>query len=52
MLETVLHTGIEHPNLLWIFIPALLTFAAGFKLGTLSGRLRDRFSPDTEPATK
>lgn len=46
MLDTLLHTGLEHPNLLWIVVPALAAFAAGLGLG-----LRSRLEAD-EPRTE
>ena len=33
MLDTALHIGIEHPDFLWIALPAFLTFVAGLVLG-------------------
>lgn len=33
MLEMVLHTGIEHPNLLWILASSVIAFAAGVTVG-------------------
>lgn len=40
MLETALHAGSTHPDLLWIVLPSLLTFAAGLGLALFSGRVR------------
>jgi len=37
MIEVTLHTGIEHPNLLWIVGASLLSFAGGVGVG-LYGR--------------
>jgi hypothetical protein len=36
MLDLLLHTGIDHPNILWIVVPALLSFVAGVGLGRLT----------------
>ena len=46
MLDVALHTGIEHPNVWWIVVPALLSFLAGALLGRYSDRLRSQ--PDTQ----
>lgn len=40
MLETVLHTGTTHPELDWIVVSSVLTFAAGLGLGLFADRLR------------
>jgi len=40
MFETVLHTGLEHPNLLWIVLPAIAAFLVGMVVGARSERLR------------
>jgi hypothetical protein len=37
MIDLLLHTGIDHPNILWIVVPALLSFAAGVGLERLTG---------------
>lgn len=36
MLDAALHTGIEHPNLLWIVVSSLLSFGAGIAVGMYS----------------
>jgi hypothetical protein len=36
MFDVALHTGIDHPNVLWIVVPALLSFVAGIGLGRLT----------------
>lgn len=41
MLDIALHTGIEHPNLLWILVPAFLSFVTGLALGTNADRVRE-----------
>ncbi|ELY92274.1 hypothetical protein [Natrialba asiatica] len=43
MIDTVLHTGSQHPNLVWVLLPSLLSFAAGLGIGAASGRLRNVF---------
>lgn len=48
MLDTVLHTGSEHPDLLWILIPSFLSFVAG--LGVMyAARVRNWLQPSAEP---
>jgi hypothetical protein len=49
MLDTLLHTGLDHPNLLWIVVPALATFAAGLGLGLRSRRETDESTADAVP---
>lgn len=39
MLDTALHTGIEHPDLWWIAAPTFFAFLTGFALGSRSDRL-------------
>ena len=41
MFDTVLHIGIEHPSVLWILVPSLLSFVTGLGLGIRSGRLQE-----------
>ena len=51
MIDTVLHTGSEHPDLLWILVPAFLSFVAG--LGVMSyARVRDWISPTESTTTE
>lgn len=50
MIEIPLHVGIEHPNLLWIAVPSLLSFAAGLGLGLFAGT--DSPEPETEPVSE
>ncbi|WP_336325462.1 hypothetical protein [Halovenus sp. HT40] len=45
MLDATLHTGIEHPNLLWIGLSSLLSFGAGVAVE----RYRDDSTYSTEP---
>ncbi len=40
MVETLLHTGIEHPNLWWVVVPSVLSFLAGLAAFVLSDRVR------------
>ena len=50
MLNAVLHTGIEHPDLLWVVVPCILTFAGGVAIGLRAKELeteRDRIA-DTD----
>ena len=51
MLDIALHTGSEHPDLLWILVPSLLTFVAGLGLSAYSDRVREWTSSETEPTT-
>ncbi|WP_254764513.1 hypothetical protein [Natrinema marinum] len=41
MIDTPLHTGAQHPDLLWALIPSVLSFGAGIVLGSFSDRLRN-----------
>ena len=52
MFDVLLHTGTEHPNLVWILVPSLLSFAAGLGLGAYSDRLRRWVRPQTDSATE
>jgi hypothetical protein len=47
MLDTALHIGIEHPDVLWIALPAFLTFVAGLVLGART-KLREWRADTTE----
>ncbi len=51
MEEIMLHTGTEHPDLLWVLGPALLAFAAGLGLGAAAyaDRIKSWFRSDREP---
>ena len=33
LLESVLHAGTEHPNLVWVLVPSFLSFLAGTVVG-------------------
>lgn len=48
MFETPLHTGAQHPDLLWILLPSLLSFAAGLGLGSISERLHGWVAPERQ----
>ncbi|WP_154658234.1 hypothetical protein [Natronorubrum tibetense] len=50
MMDTLLHAGTEHPSLLWVLIPSLLTFFAGLGIGTFSERVRNWIHAQTEPS--
>jgi len=50
MIDTVLHTGSEHPDLLWILVPAFLSFVAGLGVMTSADHVRDWIS-QTENTT-
>ncbi|MFC6716972.1 hypothetical protein ACFQGT_16035 [Natrialbaceae archaeon GCM10025810] len=53
MLDAVLHTGAEHPDLVRILVPSVLSFVAGLGIGE-SGypeRLRGRLSADEDATT-
>ncbi|RKD88871.1 hypothetical protein ATJ93_3682 [Halopiger aswanensis] len=52
MLEIPLHTGSEHPDLLWILIPSILSFVAGLGLGSVTDRIRNWLSPDSTASTE
>lgn len=41
MFEIPLHTGTQHPDLVWILVPTILSFVAGLGLGAISDRVRD-----------
>jgi hypothetical protein len=45
-METLLHTGIGHPNLLWILIAALVSFSLGMALGA---SIHDSDSSESTP---
>jgi len=50
MLDISLHTGVQHPDLLWILVPSFLSFVAGLGLGSVSNRLRDWIRPEQNAA--
>ncbi|MGQ3413723.1 hypothetical protein [Natrinema versiforme] len=45
MLDIPLHTGAQHPDLLWVLVPSILSFIAGLGLGSFSDRLRSWVRP-------
>lgn len=51
MFELALHTGIEHPDLLWILVPSFLSFVAGALLGANADRLRALREPTASDST-
>ena len=50
MLDIALHAGTEHPNLLWVLVPSLLSFFAGLGIGASSDRVREWLSLQDTPA--
>ncbi|RZV11842.1 hypothetical protein BDK88_0729 [Natrinema hispanicum] len=52
MIDTFLHTGSAHPDLLWILVPAFLSFVAGLGVMTYADRVRDWISPTESTATE
>ena len=49
-LNLVLHVGTEHPNLVWVLVPALITFVMGIGVGMVSSRRRSEATSQTDPA--
>ncbi len=45
MLDVPLHTGAQHPDLLWVLVPSILLFVAGVALGAFSDRLHNWIQP-------
>lgn len=41
MLDTALHIGIDHPDFLWVALPAFLTFVSGLVLGARAEQIRE-----------
>ena len=52
MIDTLLHTGAEHPSLLWVLLPAFLTFVAGLGLGANLDRIRRWMAGTADPAAE
>ena len=52
MLDIALHTGSEHPDLLWILVPSLLSFIAGLGVSTYADRVRSWVRPEAESAAE
>ncbi|WP_169924395.1 hypothetical protein [Natrinema ejinorense] len=52
MEDIVLHTGTEHPDLLWILVPAFLSFVAGLGVVAYADRLREWVHPESSPTTE
>lgn len=49
MIDVPLHTSADHPDLLWLLVPSVLTFVAGLGLGAWSTDLRYRRDDPTTP---
>ncbi|SEW28103.1 hypothetical protein [Natrinema salifodinae] len=47
MTDVVLHTGAEHPDLLWVLVPSFLSFLAGLGAATYADRVRAWLRPET-----
>ncbi|WP_202593903.1 hypothetical protein [Halorubrum halophilum] len=47
-MEILLHSGLEHPNTLWIAIAAVVSFALGAVSATYSRRLASPFRDSAE----
>ena len=43
MVDTLLHTGLEHPNLWWVVIPSMVSFFLGLVAFVFSDRIRAWF---------
>lgn len=48
MIDILLHTGSEHPDLLWILIPSILSFIAGLGVLAYADRIRNWVRPKSE----
>lgn len=48
MLEVALHAGTEHPSLLWIIVPSILTFLAGLSIGRYADRIAGWIRPSDD----
>lgn len=46
-MEILLHSGVEHPNTLWIAVTAVVTFALGVGVGAYSGTIREFLGADS-----
>ncbi|QSW97854.1 hypothetical protein [Haloterrigena alkaliphila] len=51
MLDIALHTGTDHPDLLWILVPSFLSFVAGLTALAYSDRIREWMRPESEPTS-
>lgn len=51
MFDTVLHIGLEHPSVLWILLPSLLSFLTGLGFGLYSNRLQAWLRPQHTEVT-
>ncbi|MFC6766451.1 hypothetical protein [Natrinema soli] len=52
MIDIALHTGSEHPDLLWILVPSFLTFVAGLGVATYADRIREWIRPEGSTTTE
>ena len=52
MIDTVLHTGSEHPDLLWILVPSFLAFLAGLGVIAYTDRIRNWLRPADSTAAE
>ena len=46
MAETLLHTGIEHPNVWWVVVPSMLSFLLGLVAVVFSDHIRAWFGSE------
>lgn len=46
MIDLLLHSGADHPELTWIVVAGVVALALGLALGVFSQRVRSWFSPD------
>jgi|GEM_PF-5644240 len=49
-MNVILHTGVEHPNLLWIVLTAILTFTVGAGAGIYFLRRKRGFASEADAA--
>jgi demethoxyubiquinone hydroxylase (CLK1/Coq7/Cat5 family) len=49
-MELLLHSGIEHPNTLWVAISATIAFALGLGVGAYGRAVSARFTETIEEA--
>ena len=49
-MEILLHSGLEHPNTLWIAVSAIIAFVFGVGVGTYRRALTSRFDETTDEA--
>ncbi|MCU4744738.1 hypothetical protein OB955_18230 [Halobacteria archaeon AArc-m2/3/4] len=46
--DVLIHTGAEHPNLVWVLLPAFITFVLGIGVGVFATRQRSESESATE----